>query len=757
MTTVSSASQSTAARRGREHDVVGRPAQAVGELGEQRRTLGEHGAGLLDVGPVVETDTDGLRRMADGGQRDVGHGDLVAGRTRDADPVRGAQERPDVGGGQEHDAAAVDQTCRVAGPLVHDRGQEHARTIHAVVATDRSPARLAGVSSRGDDAMSHVRRLQWSRDRGGDVLDVDRRPEENAHDRVHRVPEAPIRSSASLAPGRHPMSPKKTGPSRAPSDRRSAAVPSPRRDAAVPSPRQSAAMPSPFPPIAEYAFLSDCHTGALVAPDGSVDWLCVPRFDAASVFGSLLDREAGSFRFGPFGINVPTAPWLRARDERARDDVEDAVGAGSWCGTPSPSGPSVAPTRSRRTPDRRPTRTPSTCSSARPSASTAVSRWSSLRAGVRLRAVTGHVDARGRGRPLRRRHAAPAHRSACRPTWRVGIEGSRVRARHVLEAGRADVLRVVVGRGGWSPCRRRRRRRARIDATRDVLAAAGWTAPASLTTAIAEPIQRSALAIKGLTLHADRRDRRRARPRRCPRRPAASGTGTTGTAGCATRPSRCRPSTGSTWTGRPTSSCSSSPTSSPTRTAACRSCTASTAGATCPSRRSTHLSGYAGARPVRVGNGAFDQRQNDVYGAVLDAILLHTARSQRLPRRLWPIVQAQAECATHVWREPDQGIWEARGEPQHYVSSKLMCWVALDRAAKLADLRGADDSARKWQETADDIRADILEHGVSDRGVLRQHYDTDASTRRRCWRRCSASCPVTTSACATPCWPSPTS
>ena len=96
------------------------------------------------------------------------------------------------------------------------------------------------------------------------------------------------------------------------------------------------------------------------------------------------------------------------------------------------------------------------------------------------------------------------------------------------------------------------------------------------------------------------------------------------------------------------------------------------------------LSGYAGASPVRVGNGAFDQRQNDVFGAVFDSILLHTRRSQRLPRRLWPIVETQAECATKVWRDPDQGIWEARGDPQHYVSSKLMCWVALDRAAKLA-------------------------------------------------------------------------
>jgi alpha,alpha-trehalase len=78
------------------------------------------------------------------------------------------------------------------------------------------------------------------------------------------------------------------------------------RDAAKEPQKQSAAAPSPFPPIADYAFLSNCHTGALVAPDGAVDWLCVPRFDAPSVFGSLLDREAGSFRFGPFGINHPT-------------------------------------------------------------------------------------------------------------------------------------------------------------------------------------------------------------------------------------------------------------------------------------------------------------------------------------------------------------------------------------------------------------------------------------------------------------------
>jgi GH15 family glucan-1,4-alpha-glucosidase len=138
------------------------------------------------------------------------------------------------------------------------------------------------------------------------------------------------------------------------------------------------------------------------------------------------------------------------------------------------------------------------------------------------------------------------------------------------------------------------------------------------------------------------------------------------------------------------------------------------------------LSGYAGARPVRIGNGAFDQRQNDVFGAVLDSILLHTRRSERLPRRLWPIVETQATCAQKVWQEPDQGIWEARGAPQHYVSSKLMCWVAMDRAANLAGIRGDKDLEASWRTTADEIQADILKNGVNDKGVLKQHYATDS-------------------------------
>ena len=107
------------------------------------------------------------------------------------------------------------------------------------------------------------------------------------------------------------------------------------------------------------------------------------------------------------------------------------------------------------------------------------------------------------------------------------------------------------------------------------------------------------------------------------------------------------------------------------------------------------LSGYEGAQPVRLGNGAFDQRQNDVFGAVLDSLLLHTRRSKRLPRRLWPLVESQAAGAMAAWREPDQGNLGSAGKPQHYVSSKLMGWVALDRAANLPQSATTPHSSRR--------------------------------------------------------------
>jgi GH15 family glucan-1,4-alpha-glucosidase len=139
-----------------------------------------------------------------------------------------------------------------------------------------------------------------------------------------------------------------------------------------------------------------------------------------------------------------------------------------------------------------------------------------------------------------------------------------------------------------------------------------------------------------------------------------------------------------------------------------------------------HLTGYEESAPVRIGNGAFMQRQNDVFGAVLDSAYLHTKVGGHIPQRLWPVLKDQVARALAVWQDPDQGIWEARGEPKHYMSSKLMCWVAVDRGARLARIEGEVDLADEWAAAADEIQADIVSHGVSERGVFRQHYDTDA-------------------------------
>ena len=164
------------------------------------------------------------------------------------------------------------------------------------------------------------------------------------------------------------------------------------------------------------------------------------------------------------------------------------------------------------------------------------------------------------------------------------------------------------------------------------------------------------------------------------------------------------------------------------------------------------LSGYAGARPVRIGNGAFDQRQNDVYGAVLDSILLHTRRSERLPRRLWPIVETQAECAT-------AGL--ARARPGHLGGARRAAALRVVEADVLGRARPGRQARRRSAATrtlrgglARDRGGDPRRHPRARRlaraACCASTTRPTRSTPRRCWRRSSASCPATTSACARP-------
>ncbi len=484
---------------------------------------------------------------------------------------------------------------------------------------------------------------------------------------------------------------------------------------------QSAAAPSPFPPIADYAFLSDCHTGALVAPDGAIDWLCIPSFDAPSVFGSLLDRQAGFFRFAPFRIFHPTA-----RAYQPGTNVFETT----W---KTPSGWAVVRDALTLGPrDHEDTVTPHTRPPADDDADHMLVRTVECLAGsieielvcepafdygrtpatwARVEGVEHALDASGAGVTFRLMSDLP-----------IDVEGNSVRGRHTLQAGERAYCAMSWAEELSAP-QNYEEAAARIDATTRF-----WRRWLSLARIpdhrLRDPVQRSALAIKGLTYMP---------------------TGATVAALTTSLPET--PGGERNWDYRYTWIRDTTFTLQalhflnldweasefmafvgdlePTEDGSLQIMYGIDGRRDLRESTRDDLTGYSGAKPVRIGNGAFDQKQNDVFGAVLDSILLHTKHSERLPRQLWPIVQSQAECATQVWRNADQGIWEARGKPQHYVSSKLMCWVALDRASKLAEIRGDPALRDEWRATADEIHADVLEHGARG-GVLRQHYETDA-------------------------------
>src|SRR5690349_23837305 len=110
---------------------------------------------------------------------------------------------------------------------------------------------------------------------------------------------------------------------------------------------------------------------------------------------------------------------------------------------------------------------------------------------------------------------------------------------------------------------------------------------------------------------------------------------------------------------------------------------------------------------------------------ILDALDVQFRReASQIVLPVWEGLAGFVDAALEHWREPDQGIWEVRGEPKHFTSSKVMCWVAADRGAKLARVRESFEVAQRWQEAADEMHADICERGIDERGVFTQHYDT---------------------------------
>ncbi|WCB92639.1 Trehalase [Baekduia alba] len=481
---------------------------------------------------------------------------------------------------------------------------------------------------------------------------------------------------------------------------------------------------SPFPPIAEYAFLSDCETTALVAPSGNIEWLCLPRMDGPSVFGAILDRDAGGFKLAPVDQSVPAGrryvpgTMILETTWGTRTGwviVRDLLLVGPW----------------HHEEDRSQTH--------RRSPTDFDADHVLLRT---LRCVNGSVEMNMECSPVfeygavhpeweytssgyhRAKASAPGVRTELHLTTdlRIGFEGHRARARTTLRDG--DTAFVALSWSTHGAPQSYDEAYQRLVGTADYWHE--WLAHGEFPD---HPwrgyLQRSALTLKGLSYSPTGAI------------VAASTTSLPETPGGVRnwdyRYSWIRDSTFALW-GLYTLGFDWEANDffyfiadvAGEDQAGLQVMYGIGGEKELTEQVLEHLDGYEGARPVRIGNGAFDQQQHDVWGAVLDSIYLHTKSRDELPETVWPLLCRLVEAAIEHWRLPDRGIWEVRGEPRHFVSSKVMCWVACDRGARLAALREDHERAERWQAAADEIRAEVLDKGVDERGVFVQHYGSDA-------------------------------
>jgi alpha,alpha-trehalase len=454
-------------------------------------------------------------------------------------------------------------------------------------------------------------------------------------------------------------------------------------------------------PISDYALLSDCRSAALVSRDGSVDWLCCPRFDGPAIFGRLLDEGAGHFSIRPVGeyrasrryvdqtmvlettftsaggTGVLTDALAVGRNERGHD-----LGAGS---------PGMLLRRL-------------SCTGGEIEAE--VSYAPRPEYGLIhpiLVPVSGGLAARG-----------GADRLLLSTPIAFTVNGATATARIRLAAGQAALFALGHGQmagpqlAPWTAGEIT----ARLESTLE-----GWRSWSAIHQTYEGPwrelVHHSGRVLQALTFEP---------------------TGAIVAAPTTSLPE----SVGGerNWDYRYTWVRDASLAMEALWVAACPDeankffaflADAAASQLQCGAdlqimfgiggerdlseRELLHLAGWRGSRPVRVGNGAWSQRQLDVYGELLGA-------AQRLVDQLGELdpvtrrfLAAAADTAADRWREKDQGIWEIRGEPRDFLYSKLMCWVALDRAIALADHLGAEDRVTDWAAARDEIRTAILEHG----------------------------------------------
>ncbi len=482
-----------------------------------------------------------------------------------------------------------------------------------------------------------------------------------------------------------------------------------------------------FPPIAEYGLLSNCEQSCLVAPDGSVEWLCLPRPDSPSVFAALLDRAAGLFRFGPSNAHVPQhrryvpgtmvlettwqtpTGWMTVHDLLVVGPAEVEGRRADYRRAPSDFGAVGALVRI------------ATCISGR------------VEAMVNCAPLFNYGTTGGiwsyKGDGYDAMTVAPAEgdvRLELAGSIRLGVLGARCYGRTTLTQGQSAF--VVLSWGDTKVPASQEEAFTALNATVDFWR--DWLSTAKIADHPWKPyIDRSALTLKALSY---------------------APTGAIMAAATTSLPET--PGGARNWDYRFTWIRDSSfmlrslyrlgfdweaieyfgfiidavSGGDLNRKLELQIMYGIGGERDLTEKTLDHLSGYRGARPVRVGNGAWNQQQHDVWGMILDALDVQFRRAAgQIVMPVWEGLAGFVDAALEHWREPDQGIWEVRGEPKHFTASKVMCWVAAARGADLAEERGDEERAKRWRAGADKIKAEVLAKGVSARGVFRQHYKTD--------------------------------